>query len=29
MRLVRNGEIAEDLYRRLSDDAPLPDEAPC
>jgi uncharacterized protein (DUF934 family) len=26
MRLVKNGEIAEDPYRRLSDDAPLPDE---
>jgi uncharacterized protein (DUF934 family) len=26
MRLIKNGEIAEDLYRRLPDDAPLPDE---
>jgi uncharacterized protein (DUF934 family) len=26
MRLVKNGEIAEDPYRRVPDDAPLPDE---
>ena len=26
MRLVKNGEIAEDPYRRLSDDARLPEE---
>ena len=26
MRLIKNGEIAEDSYRRLLDDAPLPDE---
>lgn len=26
MRLIKNGEIAEDLYRRLPDDASLPDE---
>jgi uncharacterized protein (DUF934 family) len=26
MRLIKNAEIAEDLYRPLPDDAPLPDE---
>lgn len=26
MRLVKNGKIAEDPYRRVPDDAPLPDE---
>jgi uncharacterized protein (DUF934 family) len=26
MRLVRNGEIIEDDYQRVADDAPLPDE---
>jgi uncharacterized protein (DUF934 family) len=26
MRLVRNGEIVEDDYQRVPDDAPLPDE---
>jgi uncharacterized protein (DUF934 family) len=26
MRLIKNGEIAEDPYQRLLDDAPLPDE---
>jgi uncharacterized protein (DUF934 family) len=26
MRLVKNGEITEDPYRRVLDDAPLPDE---
>jgi uncharacterized protein (DUF934 family) len=26
MRLIKNGEIAEDPYRRLLDNAPLPDE---
>jgi uncharacterized protein (DUF934 family) len=26
MRLVRNGEIAQDHYRRVLDDAPLPDD---